>query len=112
MKALINFLVGGLAVIITSYVLAGVSVDNFFTAFLVAVILAIINFLVKPIVLLLTLPLNILTLGLFTFVINALMILLAAVIIPGFVVSGFWWALAFSLILSLVYLVLHSIIKK
>lgn len=102
MKILLNLLLSGIAVFITAYLLPGVDVDSFVTALIVAVVLGVLNAFLKPILLLLTLPINLLTLGLFTFVINVALVLLATVVVPGFVVSGILWALAFSLVLSLV----------
>ncbi len=111
MGILVSLLVNGLAVYITANILPGVSVNNFFTAILVSVVLGIVNTFIKPILFILTLPVTILTLGLFTLVINALMIFLVATFVPGFHVSGFWSALFFSLVLSLVSSVLRSISK-
>ena len=109
MGLLINILINGLAVFITAYLLPGVKVDGFITAIIVAIVLGIVNFVVKPILHLLTLPITILTLGLFTFVINALMILLVDALVDGFHVDNFWAALLFSLVLSLVSSLLHSL---
>lgn len=111
MNFLINLLIRVLAVLISAYLLPGIHVENFFTALVVAIVLGIINAILRPILLILTLPINILTLGLFTFVINALLILLVASIVPGFVVANFWWALLFSLILSIVSGFLHGLKK-
>lgn len=111
MGILINLLINGLAVYITAYVLPGVSVDNFLTALIVSVVLAIVNTLIKPILFILTLPVTILTLGLFTFVINALMVCLVAMFVPGFHINGFWAALFFSLVLSLVSSILRGLTK-
>lgn len=97
-----NWLIAAIAVLVTSYVLPGVHVAGLLAALVVVVILGLINAVIKPVLILLTLPVNILTLGLFTLVINALMVLLASVVVPGFRVDGFWWALLFSVILSLV----------
>jgi len=108
---LISWLVSALAILITAYILPGVRIENFFTALATAVVLGIINSILKPILLILTLPINILTLGLLTFVINALLVLLAAQIVPGFKVDGFWWALAFSIILSIVNSFLGNLTK-
>lgn len=108
MSLLINILMNGLAVFLTAYLLPGVKVDGIFTAIIVAIVLGIVNFIVKPILHLLTLPITILTLGLFSFVINALMILLVDYLVPGFHVDNFWAALLFSLVLSLVSSLLHS----
>jgi putative membrane protein len=92
-----------------SYLLSsGVHIDTFWTAIVLAVVLAILNAIVKPILILLTLPLTFITLGLFLFVINALIILLADGFIKGFDVDGFWWALLFSLLLSIVTSVLYK----
>ena len=73
-------------------------------AILAAVVLALLSIFIKPVIALLTLPINIITLGLFSFVINALLVLLADLIVPGFEVNGFWWALLFSIVLSLLNL--------
>ncbi|MDN3670926.1 phage holin family protein [Echinicola jeungdonensis] len=102
MKIIIQLVVAGLAVIISSYLLPGVSVDNFFIAIIIAVLLSLLNVTIKPLLILLTIPITLLTLGLFLLVINAFIILLAAEIMPGFEVNGFWWALFFSLILSII----------
>lgn len=102
MQGILRFLLSGLAVLVTSYLLPGVHVEHFGYALLVAAVLAIVNFLVKPVLVILTIPITILTLGLFLLVINALIILLVDSLTPGFSVEGFWWALAFSLILSIV----------
>jgi putative membrane protein len=111
MGLLINLVINGLAVYITAHVLPGVSVDTFLTAIIVSVVLGVVNTFLKPILFLLTLPATILTLGLFTFVINALMVYLVATFVPGFHVEGFWSALAFSLVLSLVSWVLRGLSK-
>ena len=83
-----------------SYILSGVHVKSFWTAIAVAIVLAILNAILKPVLILLTLPITLFTFGLFLFVINACIILLAGEVVPGFVVDGFWWALLFSLLLS------------
>lgn len=102
MNGIVRFLLSGLAVLLTAYLLPGVHVEHYGYALLVAVVLSLANLIVKPILVVLTIPLTILTLGLFLLVINALIILLVDFIIPvGFDVSGFWWALAFSLILTI-----------
>ena len=101
MNSIIRFLLNGLAVLLTAYLLPGVSVTDYWTALLVALVLSIVNVLVKPVLIILTIPITVLTLGLFLLVINALIILLVDYFVPGFIVDGFWWALLFSLILSL-----------
>ncbi len=107
---LIRWLIHALAVVIAAYLLPGVSVSGFLAALLTALVLGLINAVLKPILILLTLPINILTLGLFTLVINAVLILLTSAIVPGFEVRSFWWALLFSLVLSLVNFVLARIL--
>ena len=102
MRTIVKILVVGLAVLLLSYFLEGVAVSSFLTALLVAAVLALLNAVLRPILVILTIPITILTLGLFLLVINALMILLADALIPGFDVDGFVWALVFSLLLSLV----------
>jgi putative membrane protein len=109
---LIKLIVSTLAVLISAYILPGVKVDGFVTAVVVAVVLGAINMFIRPILLLLTFPLTVLSLGLFTFVINALLVLLVSSIVPGFHVESFFWALVFSLVLSLVNSFLNSMTKK
>lgn len=99
---IVQLILGGLAVLITSYLLPGVSVENFLTGIVIAALIALLNITVKPILIILTIPITIVTLGLFLIVINALLILLAAKIVPGFSVDGFWWALLFGFILGLI----------
>ncbi|MEX0316058.1 MAG: phage holin family protein [Allomuricauda sp.] len=112
MKLIIRLLLNALAVIILSYVLPGVGVDSMTTAIIVALVLGLLNFLVKPFLIILTLPITIVTLGLFLLVINALIILIAAHFIDGFQVSSIWWAIIFSLLLSFLQSILHSILKE
>ena len=102
MPILIRWLINTFAIGITAYILPGVSLDGFFTALVTAAILGFVNGFLRPVLFIFTLPLTILTLGLFTFVLNALMVLLAAAMVPGFHVAGFWWAVLFSLALSIV----------
>jgi putative membrane protein len=102
MNGIIRFLLSGLAVMLTGYLLPGVSVEHYGYALLVAIVLSLANLIVKPILIILTIPITIVTFGLFLLVINAVIILLVDTLIPtGFEVAGFWWALAFSLILSI-----------
>lgn len=107
MSVIINWLVSAIAIVITAYILPGVQIENFLTALIVAVVLGFINAFIKPILIILTLPINIITLGLFTFVINALIIILIANLVPGFKVNGFWWALLFSIVLSVINSLFH-----
>lgn len=102
MRILIQLLVLAIAVMISSWLLPGVMVNNYLSAIGVALILALLNTFIKPLLILITLPVTILTFGIFLLVINAGLILLASDMIDGFYVDGFWWALLFSLILSLI----------
>ncbi len=108
MRILVKVFINTLAVIVAAYILPGVSVQNLVVALIVAVVLSVVNAVLRPILIVLTFPVTILTLGLFLFVINALMVLLVAWLVPGFTVDGFWWALLFSLVISLVGAVLHG----
>ena len=110
MGFLLKWLINAVAIIITAYLLPGVKVTGLLAALVTALVLGLVNVLIRPLLLLLTLPLNILTLGLFTFVINALVIMLVAAIVPGFSVRGFWWALLFSLVLSIINYFLNVIV--
>jgi len=112
MKYIINWILITIAVFVTAYVIPGVTVTSFFVAFVVALVLGIINIFLKPILMIFALPINILSLGLFTLVINALLVMLASKIVDGFVIDSFWWALIFSLVLSLVHFVLYKAGKK
>jgi putative membrane protein len=106
MPILINLLLSALAVGITAYLIPGATVDGYLTAIIVAVVLAIVNSTIGPFLKILTLPLNILTLGLVSLIINILMVLLVAEVVPGFAISGFWIALIFAVVLALVNMAL------
>lgn len=112
MKLILRVLLTALAVVILSKVLPHVEVDSYLTAIIVAIVLGLLNFLVKPILVILTLPVTIITFGLFLLIINAAIILLADYFITGFLVDGIWWALLFSLLLSLLQAILFSILKE
>ena len=112
MNYIFKVLLTAFAVLVIAKILPGVTVDSYGTAIWVAFIVGILFSILKPILVILTLPVTILTLGLFLFVINAAMILLANSWIDGFSVSGFWTALLFSIILSFFESILHKIIEK
>ena len=112
MNGIIRFLLTGVAVLVASYILPGVHVEHYGYALLVALVLSIVNLFVKPILIIFTIPLTIFTLGLFLLVINALMIMLTDSLTPGFSVDNFWWALAFSLILSIMNSLLSDLTKE
>ncbi|HSF52605.1 MAG TPA: phage holin family protein [Algoriphagus sp.] len=99
---LTKIILGGISILIADYLMKGVSIDNWTTGFILAGVIILINFTLKPIMIILTFPITLITLGLFLLVINACVILIAAYFIPGFVVESFWWALGFSLVLSLI----------
>ena len=111
MKLFVRLLVNALAVAITTYLLPNVTIDSFFTAVVVAVVLSIINTFLKPVVSLLTLPINLLTLGIFQVIINGAFIWFASQLIDGFTVVGFLWAVIFSVVLSIVSAVLGMMAK-
>ncbi len=110
MKILLHWLLATIAIIIAAYILPGVEVSNFLAGLAAALILGLINATIRPVLFLLTLPINVLTLGLFSLVINAILIMLTSVIVPGFEVNGFGWALLFGILLSLLNWVLR--VKK
>lgn len=101
MKILINWIISAMVIFSIAYIIPGAHVAGFMTALVVALVLGIINAFLKPVLLILTLPINILTLGLFTFILNALLIMLVSKIVPGFVIDGFLWALVFGIALSI-----------
>jgi putative membrane protein len=110
MMLIVKWLIMTVSVMIAAYVIPGVTVSNFFSALWVALFLGIVNLLLKPLLILITLPINILTLGLFTFVINGLIILLASSVVKGFQVSGFWVAVLFSIVLSIINFFMNLLI--
>ena len=112
MKFFLKVLVSALAVFITAYLLPGVSVDPFTTAIVVAFVLAVLNALLRPVLIILTIPVTVMSLGLFLLVINAFIIQIAAYVVRGFSVSNFWWALLFSVILSVVTWVLDMPVRQ
>ena len=96
---LIRLLIMAVAILLSAYILPGVKVDSFLSAVLLAALLALLNVTLKPLLIILTIPVTFLTLGFFLLVINALVILVADAILPGFHVAGFWTALFFSIVL-------------
>jgi putative membrane protein len=101
MNIILRIIISAIVAFALSYLLSGVHIQSFVTALILAIVLGLLNIFVKPILIILTLPITIFTFGLFLFVINALIILLAAKFVNGFRVDGFWWALLFSLLLSI-----------
>lgn len=112
MNFLLRLLVTALVAFGLAQLLNGIHVDTYWTALVFALVLAVLNVLVKPILIILTLPLTIVTLGLFLFVVNTLVVLLASRFVDGFKIDNFWWGLLFALLLSLVTSVLFKQMDK
>jgi len=112
MTLLLVWILNAVTLLIVAYVLPGIVVSSFWSAMLAAAVLGLINMLVKPIFILLTLPVTIVTLGLFLLVINALMFWLAGSILKGFQVNGFWWAVGGALFYSVISGFLTSLIHQ
>ena len=112
MNLIIRILLTAVAVVLLAKFLPGVAVSGFTSAIIVAVVLGLLNIIVKPILVILTLPITVVTLGLFLLVINACIILMANHFIDGFSVDGFWIALLFSLLLSFLQSILYSLLKE
>ncbi|MGC9965380.1 MAG: phage holin family protein [Syntrophobacteraceae bacterium] len=108
---LVRWLLLTISIIVTSYLVDGIHVTSFFSAFFAAAVLGILNALFRPLLIVITLPINILTLGLFTFVINALLLKMVSGVVPGFYVQGFLSAVFGSLIISLVSWLLSSFVN-
>jgi len=109
MDFIIRLVISALAVILSAYILPGVSVKSFWTALWIALILTLLNVFITPIMVFLTIPITIITFGLFLFVINAVVILIASALISGFQVNGFIWALVYSIILTIVSYILEEV---
>ncbi len=109
MKILVKWLIMTVAIMITAYLLPGVTVQSFWTAVVTALVLGLINAVVRPILLVLTFPFTIITLGLFIFILNGLLVLLASALVDGFHVANILWAILFSIIFSVVSFVLQQI---
>lgn len=112
MKQIIKLLLTALAVLVLAEILSGVSVQSYASAIIVAVVIALLRLIVKPILIILTLPITIVTFGLFLLIINAIIILMASYFVSGFEVATIWWALLFSLLLSLFQSVLFSLLPE
>src|SRR3990167_8780826 len=111
MKFLVDLLIRALVLLLTAYLVPGFKIDSYTTAVIVALVLAILNLLVKPLLIILTLPATILTLGLFLFVINAILLLMASALIRGFEVESFGTALIASIVITLISSLLNVLIK-
>lgn len=112
MKILANWVVNALALFIVSKIITGIRLQDFWSALMAVAVIGLVNTLIKPVLLFLTFPITILTLGLFTFVVNAFMLILASSLTPGFKVDGFGTALLGSILLSLVSTLLYSLVRS
>ncbi|MCX2837235.1 phage holin family protein [Salinimicrobium sp. MT39] len=112
MTFLLRILLTAVVVVFLANFLPGVTVTGYVTAIVVALVLALLNFIVKPVLVLLTLPVTLLTFGLFLIVINAIIILLVDAFVSGFQVSGFWIAVLFSILLSIIQSIFFSIAER
>lgn len=111
MILLLKWIVLTVSILLVSYLLNGIKVDHFLTAFFAAAVLGILNSIVRPILILLTLPINLLTFGVFTFIINAALLMLVSAMIPGFDIDGFWTAVWGSILISIINAVLNWILR-
>ena len=107
---LINLLVNALAFYVTAYIVPGIHIENLQTLGVVSIVWGVLSIILKPILILLTLPVNIMTLGLFTFIINAFLIMIVSSIVPGFRVDSFGQALLGAIVLSLLNVVLGKLV--
>ncbi len=112
MKTIIHWLISALAILVTAYLLPGVHVDGLLAAFILAIVLGAINTFLRPILVLLTLPLTVVSLGLFVLFINGFLVILATYIVPGFSVTNYWWAFLFGIVLAIVSYVLEIFEKE
>lgn len=110
-RIIARWVLNALALYIVARILPGIHLSDFGSALIAVLVIGLVNALVKPILFLLTLPVTVLTLGLFTFILNALMLMLASAITPGFKIDGFGTALLGSILLSIVTTILHSLVK-
>jgi putative membrane protein len=109
MKIIIHWLVSAISIMVAAYLLPGVHVTGIVPALILAIVLGIVNTFVRPLLVLLTLPISILTLGLFTLVINAVLIMLSTKLVTGVSIDGFLWALAFGVVLAVVHAFLRRL---
>lgn len=114
MKLVFQLLITAAVVLGLSYILSGINIaeGKFSTALIVALVLGLLNIIVKPILVFLTLPATLITFGLFLLVINAVIVLLVEKFVSGFNVESFWWALLFSMLLTFCQSVLYSLLEK
>ena len=112
MNFLIRLILNAVAILLTSYLLSGVHVEGFFAAFILAFVLSILNAILKPVLVVLTIPITIVTLGLFLIAINAGVLLLADYFVSGTNIDGFWWAVLFGFIVSILNSILYGLVGE
>lgn len=112
MKLILKLLINAALVVLLAKLLSGVSVDSYGTAVIVAIVIALLNLSVKPLLIILTLPVTILTLGLFLLIINGIVIWMAHKLVDGFDISSFWMGVLFSVLLTVLQSIVHSILKE
>ena len=110
MTLILVWILNAVALLVVAYILPGITVASFGSALIAAIVLGLLNMLLKPLLILMTLPLTLLTLGLFLFVINALLFWLAGSMLKGFEVHGFWWAFAGAIVYSILTTLLAGLI--
>lgn len=111
-RILIGWAINAAAVFLLPYLLSSVKVENFGTALVVALVIGLLNTFIRPVLFVLTLPITILTLGLFTLVLNGLMFWLASRFVDGFFVAGFWWAVLAAIVYSIISWAISSLVMK
>jgi putative membrane protein len=111
MKILLTWLISTLALLISAWLIPGAKIESFWSALIASLVLGIVNAVIRPILVILTLPINLLTLGLFTLVTNGLMVWLASAMLAGFSIANFLTALIFSVILAFIVWIMEAIIK-
>lgn len=110
LEMLIRWVLFALALLFTAWVIPGISLAGFAAALWAAVVIGLVNIFIRPVLILLTLPINLLTLGLFTFVINALMLWFVSKLVPGFMIDGFLAALLGSIVLSILSIFINRLV--
>lgn len=110
-RMIARWIINALALYIVARILPGIHLTDFGSALIAVLIIGLVNALIKPVLFLLTLPVTVLTLGLFTFVLNALMFMLASAVTPGFKIDGFGTALLGSILLSIITTIFHSLVR-
>jgi len=107
----IRWVLNGIALLVTSAIIGGIEVKGFLAALFAALVLGIVNAIIRPVIIFLTLPLNLLTLGLFTLVINGLMLKITSTVVNGFDVHGFWAATIGAILLALISSILNALVE-